>query len=114
MIDGLDIRLGRGCGEEKAMFGASRYGAKGFRHQDEGVAGPPGILDFPGSPRDGREDATPAGEGPVGSGADDGMSFLIGGDDFPGAAGDPGSGGGELDLPSLDDWDDLLGDSGSE
>jgi hypothetical protein len=81
---------------------------------DEGVAGPPGILDFPGSPRDGREDATPAGEGPVGSGADDGMSFLIGGDDFPGAAGDPGSGGGELDLPSLDDWDDLLGDSGSE
>jgi hypothetical protein len=42
------------------------------------------------------------------------MSFLIGGDDFPGAAGDPGSGGGELDLPSLDDWDDLLGDSGSE
>ena len=64
---------------------------------DEGAAGAPGFLDFPGSPRDGREDATPAGAGPAGSGADDGMSFLIGGDDFPGAAGDPGSGGGDID-----------------
>ena len=57
--------------------------------------------------RGGEEGETPAGEEPTG-GEPEGMNFLIGGDDFPSAAGDPG---GELDLPSLDDWDDLLGDS---
>jgi len=74
---------------------------------DEGAAGAPAFLDFPGSPRGGEEGETPAGEEPTG-GEPEGMNFLIGGDDFPSAAGDPG---GELDLPSLDDWDDLLGDS---